>query len=108
MRLARSLACVVAAASVRNGARGMAAPRKKLPTRRVDVSCTTCGAPLFKYAKGNGAGSKLVKVYEERITKDHTGGEKTTCPSCETVFARRGLVHGRVAYKIISGKVRVK
>ena len=108
MRLTRSLACVVAAASVRGGVRGMAAPRKKLPTRRVDISCSACGAPLFKYAKGNGAGSKLVKVYDERIVKDHTDGERTTCPACSTVFARRGLVHGRVAYKIISGKVRVK
>ena len=87
MRLARSLACVVAAASMRGGVRGMAAPRKKLPTRRVDVSCAECGAKIFKYAKGNGAGSQLVKVYDERIVKDHTGGVKDTCPACNTTFA---------------------
>ena len=58
----------------------MAAPRKKLPARRVDVSCDSCGAKLFKYAKGNGAGSKLVKVYEERIVKDRTA-DQVTCPN---------------------------
>lgn len=100
---------VVAFVVALRGARGLAAPRKKLPARRVDVSCDACGAKLFKYAKGNGAGSKLVKVYEERIVKDRTA-DQVTCPNpaCGETFARRALVHGRVAFKIVSGKVRVK
>ena len=98
---------VVAFVVALRGARGLAAPRKKLPARRVDVSCDSCGAKLFKYAKGNGAGSRLVKVYEERIVKDLTA-DQVTCPGCGETFARRALVHGRVAFKIVSGKVRVK
>ena len=93
------------AASLR-GARGLAAPRKKLPTRRVDIKCTGCKAPLFRYAKGNGAGSKLVKIYDERIVKDYTEDQQH-CPQCGEQFAR-SLVHGRVAYKVINGKVSMK
>ena len=91
------------AASLRN-ARGLAAPRKKLPTRRVDIGCK---APLFRYAKGNGAGSKLVKIYDERIVKDYTEDQQH-CPQCGEQFAREALVHGRLAYKVISGKVSMK
>lgn len=83
-----------------------AAPRKKLPVRRVDVACAGCRAPLFKYAKGNGAGSKLVKCWAERIVKDYTE-DGVTCPKCGAVFAREALVRGRPAFKIVSGKVRV-
>ena len=95
------------AASLR-GVRGLAAPRKKLPTRRVDITCKGCKAPLFRYAKGNGAGSKLVKIYDERIVKDYTEGDKQHCPQCGEQFARSALVHGRLAYKVISGKVSMK
>ena len=54
---------------------------------RVDVACAGCRAPLFKYAKGNGAGSKLVKCWAERIVKDYTE-DGVTCPKCGAVFAR--------------------
>ena len=94
------------AASLR-GARGLAAPRKKLPTRRVDIACTECKAKLFRYAKGNGAGSKLVKIYDERIVKDYTEDQQH-CPQCGEQFAREAMVHGRLAYKVINGKVSMK
>ena len=104
----RARVALLLAASLRSGARGLAAPRKKLPTRRVDIKCTGCKAPLFRYAKGNGAGGKLVKIYDERIVKDYTEGDKQHCPQCGAEFARRALVHGRVAFKVISGKVSMK
>ena len=104
----RARVALLLAASLRSGARGLAAPRKKLPTRRVDIKCTGCKAPLFRYAKGNGAGSKLVKIYDERIVKDYTEGDKQHCPQCGEQFAREALVHGRLAYKVISGKVSMK
>ena len=103
----RARVALLLAASLR-GARGLAAPRKKLPTRRVDIKCTGCKAPLFRYAKGNGAGSKLVKIYDERIVKDYTEGDKQHCPQCGEQFARSALVHGRLAYKVINGKVSMK
>ena len=105
--LMRARVALLLAASLRSGARGLAAPRKKLPTRRVDIKCTGCKAPLFRYAKGNGAGSKLVKIYDERIVKDYTEDQQH-CPQCGAEFARRALVHGRVAFKVISGKVSMK
>ena len=104
----RARVALLIAASLRSGARGLAAPRKKLPTRRVDIKCTGCKAPLFRYAKGNGAGSKLVKIYDERIVKDYTEGDKQHCPQCGEQFAREALVHGRLAYNVISGKVSMK
>ena len=103
----RARVALLLAASLRS-ARGLAAPRKKLPTRRVDITCKGCKAPLFRYAKGNGAGSKLVKIYDERIVKDYTEGNKQHCPQCGEQFAREALVHGRLAYKVISGKVSMK
>ena len=102
----RARVALLIAASLR-GARGLAAPRKKLPTRRVDIACTGCRAPLFRYAKGNGAGSKLVKIYDERIVKDYTEDQQH-CPQCGEQFAREALVHGRLAYKVINGKVSMK
>ena len=103
----RARVALLLAASLRSGARGLAAPRKKLPTRRVDITCKGCRAPLFRYAKRNGAGSKLVKIYDERIVKDYTEDQQH-CPQCGAEFARRALVHGRLAYKVISGKVSMK
>jgi len=85
----------------------LAAPRKKLPERRVTVLCNKCGQRLYRYAKGNGAGSQLVKVYLERIVEDYTDGQ-LSCPSCGTEFARPATIHGRPANKIISGKVKMK
>jgi len=103
----RARVALLLAASLRN-TRGLAAPRKKLPNRRVDIKCTGCRAPLFRYAKGNGAGSKLVKIYDERIVKDYTEGDKQHCPQCGEQFAREAMVHGRLAYKVINGKVSMK
>lgn len=88
----------------------LAAPRKKLPERSVDVLCK-CGARLFKYKKG-GNGS-LVKCYVERIVTDFRNEEDVAdgelkCPACGNHFARHALVHGRPAYKMIGGKVTQK
>lgn len=85
----------------------MAAPRKKLPERSVDVICK-CKTRLFKYKKG-GNGS-LVKCYVERIVQDFRSEEDQQndvlkCPACRAEFARHALVHGRPAYKMIGGEV---
>lgn len=83
----------------------MAKPRKKLPTQVVKIICSACQGLLFKYHKGgNGA---LVKCFKERIKVDYC---KTACqcPHCEQVFGRETLVRGTPAYKIISGKARIK
>lgn len=105
--LMRARVALLLAATLRSGARGLAAPRKKLPKRRVDLTCSGCSAKLFRYAKGNGAESQLVKIYDERIVKDFTEDQQT-CPQCGTEFAREAIVHGRLAYKVISGKVSMK
>ena len=89
MRRNLLLSSVVAAAvafrasppSHRSAVRLFAAPRSKLPARRVDVTCAGCSAALFRYAKGNGASSKLVKVYAQRIVKDFTA-DRVRCPAC--------------------------
>lgn len=83
----------------------MAKPRKKLPTKTVDIHCRKCRTILFKYHKGgNGA---LLKCFKERIAKDFTT-TPCTCPSCETIFARETLVNGTPAYKIIGNKAYQK
>ena len=95
----------------RTQTRLFAAPRKKLPERRVTISCSACGTKLYRYAKGNGAGSRLVKVYKERIVNDFTDEDKPcTCPNldCAAEFAREDVIHGRPAFKIIQGKVIMK
>lgn len=80
----------------------MAKPNKKLPTKTVNIFCSKCQAPLFKYKKG-GKGA-LVKCFKERITKDYTN-KACCCPKCLTKFARETLIKGTPAYKIIGGKV---
>ena len=88
-----------------------AAPQKRLPSRRVDISCSSCGHKLFRYAKGNGASSRLVKVYKERIVKDFTEpGNPCVCPNpeCGVAFCREDIIHGRPAFKIVQGKVVMK
>eukprot|EP00656_Telonema_subtile_P014250 TRINITY_DN17274_c0_g1_i2.p1 TRINITY_DN17274_c0_g1~~TRINITY_DN17274_c0_g1_i2.p1 ORF type:complete len:112 (+),score=14.24 TRINITY_DN17274_c0_g1_i2:49-384(+) len=84
----------------------LAAPRSKLPERRVHVFCC-CGAKLFKYAKANGASSKLVKVYRGRVVTDYTAGG-TDCPKCAQQFAREDLVHGKPALRVLQGRVSMK
>ncbi|GMI16434.1 hypothetical protein TrLO_g9255 [Triparma laevis f. longispina] len=88
-----------------------AAPRKKLPERRVTISCASCGTKLYRYAKGNGANSRLVKVYKERIVNDFTDADAPcNCPNpeCTVEFAREDVIHGRPAFKIIQGKAVMK
>jgi hypothetical protein len=83
----------------------MAKPNKKGPTKTVDIFCSACKAPLFKYRKG-GKGP-LVKCFIERITQDHTHTE-CVCPGCERPFARPATIRGTAAYKMIGGKVTFK
>lgn len=45
----------------------MAKPNKKGPTKTVDIFCSSCRAPLFKYRKG-GKGA-LVKCFIEALAK---------------------------------------
>ncbi|KAJ1445225.1 hypothetical protein M885DRAFT_626388 [Pelagophyceae sp. CCMP2097] len=113
-----------AARAPASATRLFAAPRAALPDRRVDVSCAACGAGLFRYAKANGAGSRLVKLYAERITKDLTGGAADgtpselaalaesaapiNCPRCAATFAKHATVHGRHALRVVTGKVKFK
>lgn len=83
----------------------MAKPRKKQPLRTVQVSCSKCRVPLYKYRKG-GKGA-LVKCFVERIVENHTH-EVGICPSCGQEFARETMIRGTPAYKIVGGKVMVK
>jgi len=83
----------------------MAKPNAKGPVRTVIVSCTGCGAKLYRYRKG-GKGA-LVKCFRERIAQDFTV-IPCTCPECGTVFARETIIRGVPAYKIIGGKARLK
>lgn len=83
----------------------MAKPRKKLPSRSVDISCAACKTLLYKYRKG-GKGA-LVKCFVERITENHTTSDGV-CPQCEQAFARETMIRGAPAFKIIGGKVTVK
>ena len=82
-----------------------AKPRKKLPSRSVDVFCKICNTRLYRYAKG-GKGS-LVKCFVERITEDFTE-EKCVCPGCGKTFARETIIRGAPAFKLIGGKVYQK
>jgi ssDNA-binding Zn-finger/Zn-ribbon topoisomerase 1 len=83
----------------------MAKPNKKGPVRTVDIFCAKCRAQLFKYRKG-GKGA-LVKCFEERIVEDFTH-DKIHCPKCNIEFARKTLIRGTPALKIVGGKVHFK
>ncbi|ASM52159.1 hypothetical protein PESP_b0625 [Pseudoalteromonas espejiana DSM 9414] len=83
----------------------MAKPNKKGPSKTVDIFCSACKAPLYKYRKG-GKGA-LVKCFIERITQDHTL-TPCICPNCERPFARPATIRGAPAYKMIGGKVTFK
>ena len=102
--------------------RTFASPPRKLPNRRITISCGQCKEKLYKYAKGNGASSQLVKIYLERIVVDYTNSEledeenvgmignddNLSCPNCDVVFGRMAMIHGRKAIKVIGGKVVYK
>ncbi|ATG79839.1 hypothetical protein WNY97_06295 [Pseudoalteromonas fuliginea] len=83
----------------------MAKPNKKGPTKTVDIFCSACKTPLFKYRKG-GKGA-LVKCFIERISQNFTK-EPCICPNCNRPFARPTVIRGIPAYKIIGGKVTFK
>jgi hypothetical protein len=83
----------------------MARPNKKGPTKTVDIFCSACKSPLYKYRKG-GKGA-LIKCFKERISHDHTH-QPGICPSCEQQFARETLIRGLPAFKIIGNKVWFK
>ncbi|MDN7125338.1 hypothetical protein [Pseudidiomarina terrestris] len=83
----------------------MAKPRKKQPLRTVQISCSKCRTPLYKYRKG-GKGA-LVKCFVERIVEDHTEAVGI-CPNCGQEFARETMMRGTPAYKMVGGKVMVK
>jgi hypothetical protein len=92
---------------VLSGTRCYAQPRKKLPERSVEIFCSACDYKLYKYKK-NGKG-KLVKCYLERIVEDFTdSSEPLQCPQCDRPFARKAMIHGRPAHKMIGGKVYMK
>lgn len=69
------------------------------------IYCAKCGTLLYKYHKA-GAGH-LIKCYKKRIKEDYTNGD-LKCPNCGTQFARKRMIHGLPANKIIQGKVYVK
>jgi len=83
----------------------MAKPSKKLPSRAVTICCASCKSKLLRYRKG-GSGA-LVKCFLSRITNDYTLNEGT-CPNCKQLFARKTLIRGEPALKIIGGKVLAK
>ncbi|MBE0365838.1 hypothetical protein PULV_b0516 [Pseudoalteromonas ulvae UL12] len=83
----------------------MAKPNKTGPSKTVDIFCKKCKTPLYKYRKG-GKGA-LVKCFIERISQDYTEQEGV-CPGCEQQFARRCLIRGVPALKIMGGKVHHK
>lgn len=71
----------------------------------IKIHCAQCRTLLYKYQK-EGSGH-LVKCYKEKIVKDFTKGD-LRCPRCEGTFARKAMIHGKPAHKIIQGKVFVK
>lgn len=87
----------------------------------VSVNCAKCNERLFRYKKKNGTKSSLVKCYVERITDDCAGiladapcenlvsaqTYEWQCPSCKTHFARTAMIHGKLALKMVGGKVRM-
>lgn len=52
-----------------------------------------------------GGTGNLVKCFVERIVEDYTTGEELECPKCGVQFARRAMIRGRPANKIVGGKV---
>eukprot|EP00271_Cylindrocystis_brebissonii_P008258 TRINITY_DN2229_c0_g1_i1.p1 TRINITY_DN2229_c0_g1~~TRINITY_DN2229_c0_g1_i1.p1 ORF type:complete len:235 (+),score=11.67 TRINITY_DN2229_c0_g1_i1:469-1173(+) len=75
------------------------------PTKTVHIYCAKCRALLYKYRKGgNGA---LVKCFVERIAEDYTNGDMK-CGECGGQFARMARIRGKLAHKIIGGKVVMK
>jgi len=71
----------------------------------IRVVCAKCQTVLYKYKKEGGG--ELIKCYVSNILEDYTKGD-LCCPKCGQQFARKAMVHGRPAHKIINGKVTVR
>ena len=85
-----------------HSSRTLARPSKTPPIKTIRIFCSGCKTFLYRYHKG-GKGS-LVKCFEERIHTDNTAGD-LHCPGCGREFARRTVIKGLPAHKIISGRV---
>lgn len=70
--------------------------------RNIEIRCAACRTLIYRYHKGGRGG--LVKCRPERIARDYTAGD-LKCPGCGQEFARLKLMGGRLAHKIIQGKV---
>lgn len=73
--------------------------------KTIKIYCANCRTLLYKYHKA-GSGH-LVKCFVKRIKEDNTNGD-LKCPDCGQQFARRRMIRGQPANKIIQGKVFVK
>jgi len=73
--------------------------------RTKKIYCDRCDTLLYKYHKDKEG--HLLKCYVDRIKEDHTHGD-LRCPNCGEQFARKRMIHGRPAHKIIQGKVYMK
>lgn len=69
------------------------------------IYCSKCNTLLYEYHKA-GKGH-LLKCYKKRIKTDYTKGD-LKCHECGTQFARRRMIRGLPANKIIQGKVYMK
>eukprot|EP00435_Cladocopium_sp_Y103_P051580 s1473_g16.t1 len=112
-----------ASGSLRLAVRRYAAPRRGGAVEnyaKVAVLCSRCGELLAVYRKRNARKSQLVKMHLERIAEDthglladghipSSGEREVACPNCQRSFCRGPrLVNGRPAWKIISGRIRMK
>lgn len=71
----------------------------------IKIYCSKCKTLLYRYNKiKNGC---LIKCYKDKIIKDYTNGN-LKCPKCGQEFARKTIIHGKPANKIIQGKVFIK
>ncbi|MCD6270190.1 hypothetical protein J7J23_00200 [bacterium] len=68
----------------------------------IKVYCSSCGALLCKYQKEKEG--RLLKCFEDKVIEDYTDGD-IYCPNCQQKFARETIISGRLARKIIRGKV---
>jgi hypothetical protein len=83
----------------------MAKPGAKLPRRSVDIVCAVCQTRLLRYRKdGKGA---LAKCWVARVVEDYTNGD-LKCPGCGVEFARRAMIRGAPAHKIIGRRAVVR
>ena len=76
--------------------------KKKIKGRVIKVYCANCETLLYKYFKA-GPGH-LIKCHKDRIVKDFTNGD-LRCSKCGKQFARDMMIRGKLANKIIQGKV---